>query len=233
MQIIPAHYSRPTDTIALNGFYTAHMAPETTPQHCDRLADQLTFLMAIDALKRVQRANRITAEDPAGGRRENSAEHSWHVALFARILSEHANQPVDVDRVVTMLLVHDVVEIDVGDTPLHATQDPDKSKKEAAAANRLFALLPADQGTALERLWNEFESGDTADALFARALDRIQPILLNAHTEGGTWPPFGVTRKQMVARTGHVADGSAALWAQCETLIDEAVRKGWIQQDAP
>ena len=193
-----------------------------------RLARQLDFLLAVDALKRVARASRITG----GERRENSAEHSWHVALCARVLAEHANAPVDVERVTAMLLIHDVVEIDVGDVPLHGPQDLDRHARESAAATRLFGLLPDDQGAALEALWHEFESGTSIDARFARALDRLQPMLLNAATDGGTWPEFDVTRAQLVSRTGHVAHGSEALWAHCLDMIDEAVGRGWVAADA-
>ena len=204
------------------------MHEHTTADRRARLARQLEFLLAVDALKRVARASRIVG----GTRRENSAEHSWHVALFARVLAEHANAAVDVDRVTTMMLVHDIVEVDVGDVPLHGPQDPDRHARESAAAKRLFGLLPADQGETLEALWHEFESGQGIDARFARALDRLQPMLLNAATDGGTWPEFEVTRAQLVARTGHVAHGSEALWAHCLEMIDEAVERGWVR-DGP
>lgn len=190
----------------------------------DRLARQLDFLLAVDALKRVARASPITG----GSRRENSAEHSWHVALAAQTLAEHANAPVDVARVTAMLLIHDIVEVDVGDVPLHGPQNPDKHLQESAAAARLFGLLPPDQGAALEAAWHEFESGDGIDARFARAIDRLQPMLLNAATDGGTWADYAVTREQLVRRTGHVAAGSEALWAHCERMIDEAVGRGWV-----
>ena len=191
----------------------------------DRLARQLDFLLAVDALKRVVRASPITG----GSRRENSAEHSWHVALCAQLLAEHANAPVDVARVTTMMLVHDIVEVDVGDAPLHGPQDPDRHARESAAAARLFGLLPSDQAETLETLWHEFESGAGIDARFARALDRLQPMLLNAATGGGTWVEYAVTRGQLVRRTGHVADGSKTLWAHCERMIDEAVTEGWVR----
>jgi len=191
----------------------------------DRLARQLEFLVAVDALRGIARASRIGD----GTRRENSAEHSWHVALFARVLAEHANAPVDVERVTAMLLIHDIVEIDVGDVPLHGPQPPDRHARESAAAARLFGLLPVDQGERFEMLWHEFESGNGLEARFARALDRLQPMLLNTLTDGGTWPEFGVTREQLVARTGHVALGSEVLWAHCEAMIDEAIGRGWVR----
>jgi len=202
------------------------------PAH-DRLARQLTFLSAVDALKRVERASRITDEGAArGGRHENSAEHSWHVALFAEILAEHANEPVDTARVVRMMLVHDIVEIDVGDVPLHAAQPDDKAEREAAAAARLFALLPEDQGRELDMLWHEFESGTSIEARFARAIDRLQPILLNGANDGGTWRDYAVSEAQLRTRTGHIAQGADALWRHCETLIARGVGEGWLTVEA-
>ncbi len=148
-----------------------------------RLKSQIEFLVAIDALKSVYRASRILTNN----RRENSAEHSWHLTLFARILAEHANEPVDVERVIFMLMVHDIVEVDAGDIPLHGQQDPDREVNEQAAADRLFGLLPEDQALLLRQCWDEFEAGESADARFAKAIDRLQPVLLNALTGGGTW----------------------------------------------
>jgi len=206
------------------------VTPSPTP---DRLVRQLAFLCAVDALKRVQRASRISDERALrGGRHENSAEHSWHVALFADILAEHANEPVDTARVVRMLLVHDIVEIDVGDIPLHAPQPSDKAAQEAAAAARLFALLPADQGEPLHSLWHEFESGQSIEARFARAIDRLQPMLLNSVNDGGTWRDYAVGETQLRARTGHIAHGADALWAHCEVLIAEAIEAGWLTAGA-
>lgn len=200
----------------------------------ERLAQQLHFLHAIDALKRVQRASRITDPDRAsGGRRENSAEHSWHVALHVDILAEHAAAPIDTARVIRMMLIHDIVEIDVGDIPLHGPQPPDKAALEAAAAARLFGLLPADQARELEVLWHEFESGDSIEARFARAVDRLHPMLLNAATDGGTWRDYCVTADQLVERTGHIADASPTLWAHCERMIDEALDVGWLSAPGP
>ena len=121
-----------------------------------------------------------------GGRRENSAEHSWHLALFALVLAEHADEPVDVARVVTMLLLHDLVEVDAGDTFIYDEDGlASKAEREAAAADRLFGLLPDDQGTGLRALWEEFEARQTPDARFAAALDRLQPVLLNDANDGG------------------------------------------------
>lgn len=217
------------------GSKAPNMTPSSLPARgADRLARQLAFLDAVDALKRVRRASRITDDEhPGGGRHENSAEHSWHVALFAEILAEHANEPIDTARVVRMLLVHDIVEIDVGDTPLHGAQPVDKAEREAAAAARLFALLPGDQRDTLEALWHEFESGTGIEARFARAIDRLQPMRLNAANRGGTWNDYAVGEQQLRERTGHIAVGAEPLWAHCEALIAQAIDEGWLTASAP
>ena len=198
--------------------------------HLDtRLKSQIEFLVAIDALKDVYRASSILSRD----RRENSAEHSWHLTLFARILAEHANEPVDVERVIFMLMVHDIVEVDAGDVPLHGQQDPDREASEQAAANRLFGLLPDDQAQLLRQCWDEFETGQSADARFAKAIDRLQPILLNALTEGGTWTEFTVTLDQVRTRTAQIGNGSDTLWGMANAIFSEATDRGWLKKAPP
>lgn len=194
-----------------------------------RLKSQIDFLVAIDALKSVYRASVIAS----GERRENSAEHSWHLTLFARILAEHANQPVDVDRVVFMLMVHDIVEVDAGDVPLHGQQNPDREAEEQAAATRLFGLLPDDQANLLRQCWDEFEEGETPDARFAKAIDRLQPIMLNALTNGGTWKDFDVSLEQVRTRTAQIGKGSDELWNMANAIFSEAVDRGWLRTDPP
>lgn len=203
--------------------------PAWSMQLDPRLRSQIEFLVAIDALKNVQRASRIISND----RRENSAEHSWHLTLFARILAEHANAPVNVERVIVMLMVHDIVEVDTGDIPLHGQQDPDTAAREQAAADRLFGLLPDDQGKLLRLYWNEFEAGESDDACFAKAIDRLQPVLLNALTEGGTWPDFRVTLDQVRTRTAQIGRGSDALWEMANAIFNEALDHGWLRTDPP
>ena len=195
----------------------------------NRLTQQIEFLIAIDALKSVYRASRLVC----GKRFENSAEHSWHLTLFARILAEHANDPVDIERVVFMLMVHDIVEIDAGDVPLHATQKPDTEALELAAADRLFGLLPEDQGNILRQCWEEFEAGESHDARFAKAVDRLQPILLNALNNGGSWPDFNVTLHQVQTRCSQISKGSDALWDMANAIFDEAVQNGWLKTTPP
>jgi putative hydrolase of HD superfamily len=195
----------------------------------DRLSQQIEFLIAIDGLKSINRASRVVG----GERFENSAEHSWHLTLFARILAEHANEPVDVERVVFMLMVHDIVEIDAGDVPLHAVQNPNTQALEQAAADRLFGLLPDDQGALLRQCWDEFEAGESDDAQFAKAVDRLQPILLNALNKGGSWPDFNVTLQQVQTRCASISKGSDALWEAANAIFNEAVQNGWLKTAPP
>ncbi len=196
----------------------------------DRLGQQIEFLLAIDGLKSINRASRLVS----GERFENSAEHSWHLTLFARILAEHANEPVDVERVVFMLMVHDIVEIDAGDVPLHApNQNPDIHEVEQAAATRLFGLLPEDQANLLRQVWDEFEEANTPDARFAKAVDRLQPVLLNALNNGGTWPDFQVTLEQVQTRCSQISGGSDALWQMANDIFNEAARNGWLKTTPP
>ena len=192
-----------------------------------RLADQLRFLLEIDRLKGVVRANRVGD----ASRRENTAEHSWHVALFATVLAEHASGTVSVPRVLRMLLIHDIVEIDAGDTPLYA-QDAAASHvaAERDAAERLFGLLPDDQGSEYRALWEEFEAAASDDARFARALDRLQPLLLNHAVGGGTWTDYAVDEAEVRARTGRIAEGSPSLWHAAEAVLADAVEKGWLRR---
>ena len=183
-----------------------------------RLESQLAFLGEADRLKSVLRAT--TLHDAS--RRENSAEHSWHVMLHALVLAEHAARPVDVSRVVTMLLLHDLVEIDAGDNPIHGNHDPaEQEAKEQAAADRIFGLLPEDQRDAMRAIWEEFEAAESDDAVFAKSIDRVQPVLSNLASGGGTWPEYGVTPEQLETRVGSkVARGAPGLWSGLSARID-------------
>lgn len=188
-----------------------------------RLQQQLAFITEIDRLKSVLRRN--TLGD--GSRQENAAEHSWHTAMLALVLAEHANEPVDLCHVVKMLLVHDLVEVYAGDTFCYGPTDPgEKAAREQEAADRLFGLLPADQARPLRALWDEFEAAATPEAKFAQALDRLQPVLLNYRSGGGTWKRFGVPLDQILQRTRPIREGSAALWEQAEAMIHEAMQGG-------
>lgn len=192
-----------------------------------RLADQLRFLMEADRLKTVIRGNRIAD----GSRRENTAEHSWHLAMFAMVLSEHAVEPVDLWRVVQMLLLHDLVEIEAGDTPLYDVGGSvGQAEREQAAADILFGLLPKEQGAAFRAMWDEFEAAVTPDARFAKACDRLQPILLNHVVGGGTWGDYeDFDEGKERALTSRIALGSPTLWAAAETVFADAVANGWLK----
>ena len=193
----------------------------------DRLARQLEFVLEVDRLKSVLRRTLLTDRS----RHENSAEHSWHIALMAVVLAEHAAEEVDVARVVRMLLVHDVVEIDAGDTYVYdAVAAADKSEREERAAERLFGLLPADQAAEVRALWDEFEGRATPEARFAHAVDRLQPILHNFATEGVAWRRHGVTADRVEAINRHMAEGSESLWRHARRLIEEAVERGFLPE---
>ena len=184
----------------------------------DRLAAQLAFLTEADKLKSVLRGTTLFD----GSRRENSGEHSWHIALYAMTLAEHSTVPVNVDRVIRMLLIHDLVEIDAGDAPIHGDHDPaEMAAVEAAAADRLFGLLPPDQAAVFRALWEEFEAAETPDAVFAKSIDRVQPVMANLESGGGTWPEYRVTPEQLDARVGvKVRRGAPALWEGLKARID-------------
>jgi len=181
-----------------------------------RLETQIAFLLEADRLKTVLRHTRLAD----GSRRENSAEHCWHVALAAMVLAEHANQPdLDLWRVVQMLLIHDLVEIDAGDTLVYArAEDPTLAARECAAAERLFGLLPADMGQHFRQLWEEFRTRATGEAKFAAALDRLLPIVLNAATGGRTWREHGITLADVQAANRHMEEGSSTLWRLARSL---------------
>lgn len=195
-----------------------------------RLDRQLAFVRELDRLKGVLRQTWLLDTS----RRENSAEHAWHVALMAVLFAEHAARPVDVARVVKMLLVHDVVEIDAGDTFLYDEAGAaDKAAREKEAAERLFGLLPEDQGGDLRALWEEYEAGESADAAFAAALDRFQPLMHNVLTKGRVWREHGITEDRVVARNRHMEKGAPALWEKAEAMIAESVENGWLDPAQP
>lgn len=189
----------------------------------DVLTDQLNFLKEVDRLKSVVRASPIMDRT----RRENSAEHSWHLAMYALVLSDHAPISVDINRVIKMLLIHDIVEIDAGDTPIHSAHETtEQAKLEDRAADRIFGLLPTGQCAALRVLWDEFEAAETEDAKFAKSLDRLQPLIQNVETDGGTWNEHAVTQQQVFERYGpQIETGSAALWEKASFLVRDFFEK--------
>ncbi len=191
-----------------------------------RLAAQFAFLIEIDRLKNVLRATR----NLHNGQPENSAEHSWHLAMMAAILAEHAHQPVQVNRVIQMLLIHDLVEIDAGDHPLHGDHDVHAMQAaEQAGADRIFGLLPPDQAAEWRAIWDEFEAAESSDAKFAKAVDRFQPLICNLMNQGGSWPEFDVSRSQVEERVGKIQLGSETLWTVAQAIFDEGVEKGWLK----
>ncbi len=195
-------------------------------EYVERLKQQINFLMEIDKLKLILRRTMVTNKS----RLENTAEHSWHLAMFAMMLCEHANEPdLNVMRVIRMVLIHDIVEIDAGDTMLYdSVGREDKSVREQAAANRIFDLLPEDQHEEIRQLWDEFEEKETSEALFATSLDRLQPLLHNYYTEGAAWKKHGITSSQVMEANAHIAEGSEILWEFAEELIRSSVAKGYL-----
>ncbi|EHH1107963.1 HD domain-containing protein [Vibrio parahaemolyticus] len=192
-----------------------------------RLEKQLALLIELDKLKSVLRRTRVKS---AEGRLENSGEHSWHVALMAVLMEEHANAPVDICRVMKMLLIHDVVEIDAGDTFVYDTAaSKEQAEKEIKAAERLFGMLPTDQGQELLALWQEFEAAQSDDAKYAKALDRLIPMLLNYHNNGQSWKENSVMREQALTINKRIEFGSVTLWDKAKELIEEATEKGWLK----
>lgn len=191
----------------------------------DRLARQIRFILEIDRLKQVLRQTVLTDRS----RNENDAEHSWHLAVMAILLHEYAAEAVDVLRVVKMVLVHDLVEIDAGDTFCYDAEGAkDKAQRETAAAERIFPLLPPDQAAEVRALWEEFEARRTPEARFAAALDRLQPLLHNYHTQGFAWRQHGVTVDRVLDRNRHMDEGAPALWAYAKAFIEDAVRRGYL-----
>ena len=180
----------------------------------DRLEAQFAFLNEADRLKSVLRATTLVD----GSRPENSGEHSWHLALYALVLADQGGPGVSIDRVIRMLLIHDLVEIDVGDVPIHsqngtAHASVETMAAEAKAADRIFGLLPSDLRDDLRALWEEFEAAETPDARFAKSLDRVQPVMANLMSGGGTWSTYNVTFDQLESRVGSkIAKGAPALW---------------------
>ncbi len=190
----------------------------------ERLDKQMRFVSGIGELKGVLRQTVLAGI----GRPENSAEHSWHLAMMALALAEHAPAGTDISRVVTMVLMHDLVEIDAGDLFLYASEEQQRQQEiaERAAADRIFGLLPSDQAARFRALWDEFNARQSADARFARAIDRLQPMLENLAVGGGTWQRHGITADQVLAKVALIEDGSATLGQMARRLVLDAVAAG-------
>ena len=183
----------------------------------NKLDQQIAFLNEADKLKSITRATTLVD----GSRAENSAEHSWHLALYALVLSDHAGPEVDINRVIRMLILHDLVEIDAGDHPIFDAVDQSAiAAQEQIAADRIFGLLPAETADELRAIWEEFEAAETPSAQFAKALDRFQPPMLNLASGGGSWTDYNVSEEMIAKRVGvHIARGAPRLWAYAQARI--------------
>ena len=191
-----------------------------------RFREQIMFLIEMDKMKNIYRQTRVLHEDRA----ENDAEHAWHLAMLALVLHEYANEPVDLQKVLATVLIHDIVEIDAGDTYAYdAAGNATKAEREQKAADRLFGLLPEDQGRYMRQLWNEFEANETPEAKFANALDRVQPLMLNYCKHGESWKTHGTRREQVEQRNRLVHEGSEVLSDFVYELIRRASEEGLLK----
>ena len=183
-----------------------------------RLLMQMEFIREIDKLKYIQRKTKLFSSE----RHENDAEHSWHLAMMVMVLSEYANEPIDILKVLKMVLLHDIVEIDAGDTFLYdTTKDHTNTDEELIAAHRIFGILPEDMAKDFTEIWIEFENGESNDAKFAKAIDRLEPILQNISNQGGTWTEYEVSFDTVYQKIDKIKDGSTFLWDHVEELIED------------
>lgn len=193
-----------------------------------RLRAQLEFIVEADKLKTILRASPLAAAD----RRENDAEHSWHLALMVLLLAEYADEPIDVGHAIKLVIIHDMVEIYAGDSPVFdAAAVVDQVEREIAAAERLFTMLPPDQAGEIRALWDEFEAAQTPEARFCKAMDRLEPMLLNWLNRGGTWSMPGATESRVRAREAGVVAASTTLGEATDAIVRAGLAKGWIRPD--
>jgi putative hydrolase of HD superfamily len=191
------------------------------------LHKQIQFLVEVDKLKQIYRRSYLMDSS----RNENDAEHTWHISLMAVILFEYAEEGIDLLHVLKMLLIHDIVEIDAGDTFAYdEVGHQDKEEREQRAASRIFGLLPESQRDHFIRLWNEFEEQSTKESKYAAALDRMQPLFQNYYSEGSSWKQFGITKDQVLKRNKGIKDASETLWSYVTEIIDDAVRQGYLKE---
>lgn len=194
----------------------------------DNLAKQVNFIKEIDKLKYIQRKTKLFNSD----RHENDAEHSWHLAMMTLVLAEHSDKPINVLKVLKMVLIHDIVEIDAGDTFIYdSTKSHTNTDEELIAAKRIFGLLPAEQAEEFITIWEEFEEGATDEAKFARAMDRFEPLLQNTSNNGGTWSEFDVAYQKVFDKKKAIKNGSISIWNYAETLLNESVDKGILKKN--
>ena len=194
----------------------------------ERFEKQMAFILEADKEKNILRQTHLSG----GGRQENDAEHAWHMAMMIYLLKEYANEPIDLAKTMMMALIHDIVEIDAGDTYAYdETAMASQAERERLAADRIFGLLPDDQRNELRALFEEFEAGETAEAKFARTMDNLQPLMLNNSNNGGDWREHQVTKTQIMKRHGRNQVGSAFIGKYTRELIEENVRKGNIRDE--
>ena len=193
----------------------------------DNLLKQVEFIKEIDKLKYIQRKTRLFNSD----RHENDAEHSWHLAMMTIVLAEHSDVPIDVLKVLKMVLIHDIVEIDAGDTFIYDSQkNHTNTNEELVAAKRIFGLLPQEQADEFIAIWEEFEEGLTDEAKFARAMDRFEPLLQNTSNSGGTWAEFDVRYQKVYDKKKAIKNGSTTVWNYAEGLINQSVDSGILKK---
>lgn len=193
----------------------------------DNLSKQVSFIKEIDKLKYIQRRTKLFNSD----RHENDAEHSWHLAMMTIVLAEHSDKPIDVLKVLKMVLIHDVVEIDSGDIFLYdTTKSHTNTDEELIAAKRIFGLLPTEQAEEFISIWKEFEEGITDEAKFAKSMDRFEPLLQNTSNNGGTWAEYNVPFQKVYDKKKAIKDRSTSIWNYAENLINESVDKGILKK---
>ncbi len=191
------------------------------------LLKQIAFIKEIDKVKFIQRKTKLFNSD----RNENDAEHSWHLAMMTIVLAQHSNVPIDILKVLKMVLIHDVVEIDAGDTFIYDTaKSHSNTDEERVAANRIFGLLPKEQAEEFIAVWEEFELGQSNEAKFARSMDRLEPLLQNTSNNGGTWREFNVDYHKVYEKKKVIKEGSTSLWNFAENLINKSVEKGILKK---
>ncbi len=193
----------------------------------NRLEQQISFILEVDKLKTIFRRSLITDKS----RYENDAEHSWHLALMTMLLAEYANEQVDLLKVLKMVLIHDLVEIDAGDTYCYDEKAKlDKREREEKCANRIFRLLPEEQSSEMFALWEEFECKQTPEAKFATVLDRLHPVIMNYTADGLSWKKHGIYGKQVIERNSEIKDGSEILWEYVKVVVEDAMKKGYLKK---
>lgn len=191
------------------------------------LEKQIEFIKEIDKLKYIQRKTKLLNSD----RNENDAEHSWHLAVMAVILSQHSNTNIDLLKVIKMVLIHDIVEIDAGDTFIYDTQkNHTNTEEELLAAKRIFGILPTEQAEELIAIWEEFEAGKTDEAKFAKSMDRLEPLLQNTSNNGGTWREYNVDFETVYEKKKVIKNGSEVIWEYAENLLNDNVEKGILKK---